>query len=53
MQSTDLKDLKKMPAKVTQTAAMLASNAAHLASLLKSHPYPGDEAGSGEHAKDT
>jgi multimeric flavodoxin WrbA len=49
MQSTDLKDLDSVPDKVTQTARMLASNAAHLARLLKDRPYPGDEA---EHAKD-
>ena len=48
MQSTDLKDLDRVPEKVTQTARMLASNAAHLARLLKERPYPGEEA---EHAK--
>jgi multimeric flavodoxin WrbA len=52
MQSTDLKDLEKLPDKVTQTARMLASNAAHLAAFLKSHPYPGVPAEQGEHAKD-
>ncbi len=41
MQSTDFKDLKKRPAKVSQTAKMVASNAAHLAKLLKDAPYPG------------
>lgn len=41
MQSTDFKDLKKRPAKVTETAKMVASNAAHLARLLKDSPYPG------------
>jgi multimeric flavodoxin WrbA len=48
MQSTDLKDLDRVPEKVTQTARMLASNAAHLARLLRERPYPGEEA---EHAK--
>ncbi len=41
MGSTDFKDLERTPDKVTQTAAMLAGNAAHLAKLLKDHPYPG------------
>jgi multimeric flavodoxin WrbA len=48
MQSTDLKDLKRVPDKVTQTARMLASNTAHLARLLKAQPYPGEDT---EHAK--
>lgn len=34
-------DLKKMPEKVEETLAMLASNAAHLASMLKKTNYPG------------
>lgn len=41
MQRTDLKDLKKLPEKVIQSAAMVAANAAHLARLLKSQPYAG------------
>lgn len=41
MGSTDFKDLKKTPEKVTETAGMVASNAAHLAKLLKDAPYPG------------
>lgn len=41
MHSTDFKDLKNRPAKVSQTARMVASNAAHLAKLLKDAPYPG------------
>ncbi len=48
MQKTDLKDLERMPDKVIETAKMVASNAAHLARLLKSNPYPGEQ---GEHAK--
>lgn len=48
MQSTDLKDLDRVPDKVLQTARMLASNTAHLAGLLKAKPYPGEEA---EHGK--
>jgi multimeric flavodoxin WrbA len=43
MGSTDFKDLDKTPEKVTETATMLASNAAHLARLLKQSPYPGTE----------
>lgn len=41
MGSVDFQDLKKVPAKVTETAAMAASCAAHLADLLKDNPYPG------------
>ncbi|MEN7536301.1 flavodoxin family protein [Aurantiacibacter flavus] len=41
MGSVDFKDLDKVPNKVTQTAAMVASNAAHLAGVLKTSPYPG------------
>jgi multimeric flavodoxin WrbA len=52
MQSTDLKDLDKVPDKVTQTARMLASNAAHVAAFLKSQPYQGVPAEEGEHAKE-
>lgn len=41
MGSTDFKDLDKTPDKVTETAAMVAGNAVHLAGLLKAKPYPG------------
>jgi multimeric flavodoxin WrbA len=41
MGSTDFKDLKETPKMVTKTAKMVASNAAHLAGLLKTAPYPG------------
>ncbi|TPG11970.1 flavodoxin family protein [Sphingomonas oligophenolica] len=41
MGSVDFKDLAKTPDKVTKTAKMVASNAAHLAGLLKGTPYPG------------
>jgi multimeric flavodoxin WrbA len=41
MGSTDFKDLVQRPEKVTKTAKMVASNAAHLAQLLKNAPYPG------------
>lgn len=41
MQKTDFKELEKLPDVVTQGAAMLASNAAHLARLLKAETYPG------------
>lgn len=51
MQRTDLKDLDKLPDKVTETAAMVAANAAHLARLLKGQPYLGVASAGGEHAK--
>lgn len=41
MGSTDFQDLKSTPAKVTETAKMVAANATHLAGLLKKSPYPG------------
>lgn len=41
MGSTDFKDLKATPKKVTETAQMVAANASHLARLLKEAPYPG------------
>lgn len=41
MGDVDFKDLDKTPKKVTETAKMVASNAAHLAGLLKAKPYPG------------
>ncbi|MES2290634.1 MAG: NAD(P)H-dependent oxidoreductase [Pseudomonadota bacterium] len=41
MGDVDFKDLKKTPEKVLETAAMTASNAAHLAGLLKVKTYPG------------
>jgi len=40
MGSTDFKDLKATPDKVTETGKMVADNAAHLAGLLKANPYP-------------
>jgi multimeric flavodoxin WrbA len=43
MGSVDYRDLKKTPDKVAQVNAMLASNAAHLARLLKAENYPGIE----------
>jgi hypothetical protein len=42
MQKTDFKDLESIPENVRASARMLASNAAHLARLLKASPYPGD-----------
>ena len=45
MQSTDFQDLDEVPEPVRQTAALLASSAAHLARLLKDQPYPGLEGG--------
>jgi hypothetical protein len=41
MGSVDYKDLKEPPKKVAQVTRMQASNAAHLARLLKENPYPG------------
>ncbi len=41
MGNVDFKDLEKTPAKVLETAAMTASNAAHLARLLKNENFPG------------
>lgn len=35
------RDLKRTPKAIAETTAMLASNAAHLARLLKKHTYPG------------
>lgn len=41
MGKTDFQDLPETPEKVTKTAKMVASNAAHLAGLLKGANYPG------------
>lgn len=41
MGSVNFVDLKSTPKKVTETAKMVAANAAHLAGLLKEAPYPG------------
>ena len=41
MGGIDFKDLPKTPKKVEETAKMVASNAAHLAGLLKGSNYPG------------
>ncbi len=41
MGDVDFKDLKATPRVVTKTAKMVAANAAHLAGLLKSSPFPG------------
>jgi multimeric flavodoxin WrbA len=43
MGSVDFKDLDKTPDKVAETARMCAQNAAHVAKLLASHPFPGTE----------
>lgn len=40
MGSTDYKDLERTPKKVAATIKTIASNAAHLAGLLKAQPYP-------------
>ncbi|PWG01129.1 flavodoxin family protein [Sphingosinicella humi] len=49
MGKADFKDLPQVPGKVQQTADMLASNAAHVARMLKAEPYPGlpDQSGGG------
>jgi multimeric flavodoxin WrbA len=41
MGSTDFKDLEETPEMVAKTAKMVASNAVHLAGLLKQETYPG------------
>ena len=41
MHKTDFKDLPKIPDDVQGLAGILASDAAHLANLLKQTPYPG------------
>ena len=41
MHKIDFKDLPKVPDEVQGAAAMLASNAAHVAHLMKQHAYPG------------
>ena len=41
MASVDYKDLTRPNDKTMQTSQMLASNAAHLAKLLKASRYPG------------
>ena len=41
MHKTDFKDLPKVPDDVQGLAGMQASNAAHLANLLKERPFPG------------
>ena len=41
MGEKDFKDFDQTPEKVTETAEMVAGNAAHLAALLRAEPYPG------------
>lgn len=41
MGKIDFKDLKSVPKPIQETAEMLASNAAHLAAMLKATNYPG------------
>ena len=41
MAKVDFRDLDHIPEKVESSAAMAASNGAHLARLLKAEPYPG------------
>jgi hypothetical protein len=45
MGKTDFRDLPEVPEKVAHAAAMAASNAAHLAALLRDRGYPGVESG--------
>lgn len=40
MGSTDYKDLDEVPEDVASTTTMVATNLAHLARLLRDHPYP-------------
>ena len=40
MSAVDYGDLEETPAKVASTTAMMASNLAHVARLLRDHPYP-------------
>jgi len=44
MGKTDFRELPAVPDKVRESAAMAASNGAHLAALLKAQPYPGVDA---------
>lgn len=46
MQKTDFKELDSVPEPVRESVAMLASNAAHLARLMRSNAYPGVREGS-------
>lgn len=41
MGEKDFKEFDQIPEKVSETAQMVAANAAHLAALLKAEPYPG------------
>lgn len=41
MHKTDYKDLSETPKNTASATASLARNAAHLAQLLRQHPYPG------------
>jgi multimeric flavodoxin WrbA len=43
MGSSDFQDLDETPEATFETARMLAANTAHLATLLKTRPYLGDE----------
>jgi multimeric flavodoxin WrbA len=45
MGKVDFKDLKEIPDNVRESAEMAASNAAHLAELLKKNGYPGIKSG--------
>jgi multimeric flavodoxin WrbA len=40
MQSVDFGDLDEVPTPVASTTAMMATNLAHVARLLRDHPYP-------------
>ena len=45
MGKVDFKDLNSVPKPIQDTAEMLASNAAHLAAMLKATSYPGMKSG--------
>lgn len=43
MGSTDYRDLEQVPESVASTTAQVARNGAHLARVLREHPYPAEE----------
>ncbi|HSH55642.1 MAG TPA: NAD(P)H-dependent oxidoreductase [Candidatus Limnocylindrales bacterium] len=51
MQKTDYKDLEKVPDAITETTKSVAANAAHLARLLKEHPYPASSENTESHGQ--
>lgn len=43
MHKTDFRDLEQIPSVTFNTAKIVAASAAHLASCLRQHPYPGSQ----------